>query len=225
MVIQVGKRDWLIALYPQSHFYSTIKLHKLQSIREQLRPFLTDKDHPLESWHELMYRFTDFWVDASAMIRTENLRLEDVKSLLDSGFGTCKDIEDGFEKAGSYCGFRIRPGQTFYPLIGHEHVYPSLLAARVWNDRRTATILLYTALARTLQLYSTDESTQRLDDRIFQQDMVSFVHERLQETAREILAAVPQMLESLKKKTHGALSIPNPQQLTDASLVTLGFRL
>jgi hypothetical protein len=164
---------------------------ELRSLREEVRRYVIDENHPLWQWHGLMYRFVDFFAAASAH-HFEQMR-RDGQAIIAEALKIHEEIELVFQSVGTY---DVQASDEFTPLIAHEHVYHSLLTARVWNERRTAEILLFTTI---VQVVASGNDQAQLDKDPSQ--YLSAAYEGIRYAALETLAAVPQMLAGLKGKS------------------------
>ncbi|KAF2716568.1 hypothetical protein K431DRAFT_316449 [Polychaeton citri CBS 116435] len=184
---------------------------ELQSLREKIRPHVIDRDHPLWHWHGLMYRFADFL--AAACATGPEAEVRDPKATIREALSIYADMNNIFQSAGSYWSHDTQPSNEFAPLVSHEHVYHSLLAVHVWNERRTAIILLFSVVARVA---ARCHGCTRLDKdpQLYLKD----AHRSIRVTALDTIAAVPQMLAGLKSKgsAHESSSSSNGLRLCDS---------
>lgn len=175
----------------------------LQSLRKQIEPYVLDLTHPLWHWHGLMYHFVDFWANASRILAADTVVVRDAQIIITEALDLKERIERIFYDAGSYWEYSIQPGQSFLPLVDYEHIYPSLLTSRVWNDRRSATILLLSTITTAVYRCPELEHYTWLYDSSghpVQESITSYAHDALQTTAKDILAAIPQAMAGLGKK-------------------------
>lgn len=193
----------------------------LQDLRAKIQPYVMVNGHPLWDWHGLMYRFADFWANAPDTSKSDDLVHVDAESIILEALSIHNDMELIFQKAGIYWQYSTQAGDGFLPLINHEHIYHSLLTARIWNDRRVATILLFTVIARIAGPGSV-EMPLKLDAKYDSHYLKAYAYETIQETAKETLAAVPQTLAGLKGKV---FEIRQQSSLIFNSIDVQGLRL
>lgn len=182
---------------------------ELRRLRQEVQRYVIDENHPLWQWHGLLYRFVDFFAAASAPRPEQTTR--DAQAIIAEALSIREEIEYVFQSVRKY---DIQASDEFGPLIAYEHVYHSLLTARVWNERRTAEILLFTTIVRVVDS-GNDQAQLDRDSSLYLSD----AYEGIRYAALEILAGVPQMLSGLKGKSHFLASSGSTQgiQLCDSS--------
>ena len=176
----------------------------LLDLRERIEPLVLVKDNPLWQWHGVTYRFANFWSTACTATESyETLSNTECQAMIAEAENIYQGIESVFQSAGTLWQFSIQPSGIFMPFVDYEHVYSSLLTARLWSDRRTAPILLLTAVARLHVkcpgLASSAADAVELNNWFVIMDVINAIRN----TAKDILAAIPQvfygLLEKIKK--------------------------
>lgn len=169
---------------------------ELQVLREKIRPYVIGGSHPLWQWHGLMYRFANCFATACAV--QPELDVNDAQAIINEALRINHDMSMVFQQAGASWRYGTQPGNTLSPLVNHQHLYQTLLAIRVWSDRRTAAILLLTIVVRIIGRCR-DQHALEKDPQLY----IKEAYEAIGEAAIETLAAVPQCLAGLKGKSSG----------------------
>lgn len=174
---------------------------ELHRLRIATRAHLISSAHPLWKYQGAMFRVTDFV--AAARTDVSMLKVRDVQCIIADALSIYTELQEVFRDAGSVWQYDIIPSTRLHGLVVYEHVYPTVLAAQLWNGYRAAVIILCSVVAtiasRLPSVVGFDEPAQ-----LFLNKAVCIINQ----IANDTISAVSQPLSSIRSKANHSTSSP-----------------
>jgi hypothetical protein len=164
---------------------------ELHRLRIATRAHLISPAHPLWKYQGAMFRFTDFV--AAARIDISVLAVHDVQCIVADALSIYTELQEVFRDASSAWQYERSPSTRFRNLVAYEHVYPTILAAQLWNGYRAAVIILCSVVARIASRLPSRVGFDK-PAQLFLDKAVCIIHQ----IANDTISAVPRPLSSIR---------------------------
>jgi hypothetical protein len=142
-----------------------------------------------------MFRFTDFV--AAARTDVSALKVQDVQSIVADALSVYTELLGIFHNADSDWRYDRYPSTRFRGLVAYEHVYPTVLAAQLWNGYRSAVIILCSIVTRIASRFPSRVGFDK-PAQLFLDKAVCIINQ----TANDTISAVPRPLPSIHSRAN-----------------------